>query len=83
MAASPITVISGEQDPTSAVYLIHSSIDADLTLSGLITSLNSAFAFSKAKGSIIAFLAAETDTLLATAEISSVKSQGRFLVDLA
>ena len=84
MAASPITVISGEQDPTLAAYLIHSSIDADLALSGLITSLHLAFAFSKAKGSIIAFLAAESDTLLSTAEASLCKKSGKvFFLDLA
>ena len=32
MAASPITVISGEQDTTSAVCLIYSLIDVDPAL---------------------------------------------------
>lgn len=77
MAASPIKVVSGEQDPTSAVYLIHSSIGADLAFSGLITSLHLVFAFSKAKDSIIAFLAAESDTLLSTAEVSLCKKSGK------
>ena len=58
MASSPIIVLSGEQDPASHVYLIHSYIDADLAFSCLITFLHSACAFSKAKGSIIAFLVA-------------------------
>ena len=62
--------------------LIHSSIDVDLALGGLITSLHSAFAFSKAKDSIIAFLAAKSDMLLSTTEVSFVKSQGRFLLNI-
>ena len=77
MAVSPFIVISGEQDTTSVVCLIHSSIDADLALSGLITSLHSVFAFSKAKDSIIAFLAAESDILLSTAEVSLCKKSGK------
>ena len=77
MVASPIAVISGEQDPISAVYLIHSSIDADLALHGLITSLHSAFAFPKARNSITAFLAAESDILLSTAEVSLCKKSGK------
>ena len=72
MASSPIIVLSGEQDPASHVYLIHSYIDADLAFSCLITSLPSALAFST-KDSIIAFLAAESDTLLSTAEVSLCK----------
>ena len=83
MAASPITVISGEQDPTLAAYLIHSSIDADLALSGLIASFHSAFVFSKAKESIIAILAAKSDMLLSTAEVNLCKKSGKvFVVDL-
>lgn len=77
MSASPITVISGEQDPTSAVCLVHSSIDADLALCGMITSLHSSFAFSKAKDSIIAFFAAESDILLSTAEVSLCEKSGK------
>ena len=77
MVASPIKVISGKWGLTTTVYLIHSSIDADLALSGLITSLHSAFAFSKAKDSIIAFLAAESDTFLSTAEASPYKKSGK------
>ena len=77
MAASPITVISGEQDSVSAVCLAHSSIDADLALSGLITSLHSAFTFSKAKDSILAFLAAESDKLFSTADVSLCEKSGK------
>jgi hypothetical protein len=77
VVASPIAVISGEQDPISAVYLIHSAIDADLALSGLITSLHSTFEFSKLKDSTIAFLAAESDILLSTAEVSFCKKSGK------
>jgi hypothetical protein len=56
VVASPITVISGEQDPTSAVYLIHSCIDTDLACSGLIISLHLAFTFSKVKAQLLPFL---------------------------
>ena len=77
MAASPITVISGEKDPVSAVCLAHSSIDADLALSGLITSLHSAFASSETIDTVIAFLAAESDTFLSTAEASPYKKSGK------
>jgi hypothetical protein len=45
VAASPIKVISGKQGLTSAVCLIHSSIDVGLAFSGLITFLYSVFAF--------------------------------------
>ena len=77
MAAFPITALSGEQDTTSIVYLIHSSIDGDLALSGLITSLHSVFTFSKAKDSIIALLATESNILLSTAEDSLCKKSGK------
>ena len=76
-AASPIIVISGDRDPTSAIYLIYSSIDADLALSGLITSLHSAFASSETIDTVIAFLAAESDTFLSTAEASPYKKSGK------
>lgn len=78
-AATPIRVISGEQDSTSAVHLIHSSVDVDLVLSGLITSLQSAFTFSKGKNVIITFLVVESPQL----RLTFVKSQGRFHLDLA
>ena len=46
---------------TSTLYLIYSSIDVDFALNGLITSLYSAFEFSNAKDSIVAFLAGRFD----------------------
>lgn len=48
-----IKVISGKRGLISAIYLVHSSINVDLVLSGLITSLHPAFAFLKAKDLII------------------------------
>ena len=53
MVASPTKVISGEQGLTSAVYLIHLSVNVDLVLNDQITSLHPAFAFLKAKDLII------------------------------
>ena len=64
-------------DLTAAVYLIYSSINVDLTLSSLITSLYLAFAFSKAKDSIITFLVDESDILLFIAEVSLCKMSGK------
>lgn len=61
-----------------SVCLIYSYIDAHPALSGLITSLHSAFEFSKAKDSITAFLAAESDKLFSTAEVSLCKIQVSF-----
>ena len=55
MAVYFIKVISGKQGLISAIYLIHSSINVDLVLNGLITSLHSPFAFLKAKDLSIVF----------------------------
>ena len=62
-----IKVISGEQDQQCI-----SSINVDFVLSGLI-SLHWAFAFLKARDSIIAFLADGYDTLLFTDEVNLCK----------
>ena len=46
------------------VFLIHSSLGADLVLMGLITLLHSELAFSKAKYSISSFLTIGSDKFL-------------------
>jgi hypothetical protein len=66
VAASPVKVISGERGLTSTVCLIHSSIDADPAFNGLITSLHSAFPFSKDKVLIQDFLTNGSNVLLST-----------------
>jgi hypothetical protein len=51
---------------------MYSSIDADLVYNGLITSLHSAFTFSKAEDSISMFLVNRFD-LLSTTEVNHCK----------
>lgn len=76
MAASPIKVLSGEQCLTSTAYLAHSSIDADLALNVLITSLYSALTFSQAEDLVSAFLDNGSDILPFIAVVNLCKKSG-------
>ena len=55
-------------DPISAVFLIHSSMGADLAFKGIITLLYSEWAFSNTKDSINICLTSGSDTILFIAD---------------
>lgn len=62
-------------DLISAVFLIHSSVGADLAFKGRIALLHYELAFSKSKGSTNIYLTSGSDIILFTAEVNFVKKQ--------
>ena len=68
---------------SSNINCIHSSFDADLAFGGLITSLHSAFTFSKVKTQLVPFLLVDLIFFFPKQKSTFTKSQGMFLLDLA